>query len=317
MGLVGKSTVIALGILVSGTLRISFEQRWTEDLRERRLAPPALSAESWSRMGQSSLAGTFGGLRSAMAFFVSLSAHGHFEDQEWYELKKDYEVITSLDPYNAFYWSEGSGHLAFNAASWARSQRDQPEIQRMTIEREYLEAGDAFLRAGLVYLPEEHELWADIARIWSHRLKRPDPERALPAWQEAARLSGNAIYQRRVFYTLAKIPGREREALEYAIQLLKEESRHLGVPSFRAIYWALWQQPFLPGNLEKPVLDTVFSSRRQAYRELYNYYFRIQDEGFYRGNIEANLKQLIIDLKVPYKYDPFLNPRQKRIPRDF
>lgn len=317
MGPIAKTLVLSLGILASGAARMTFEQEFSEDLRERNLAPASVDLESWSRMGQSSLAGTFGGLRTAMAFFVSLSAHGHFQDLEWHELKNDYKLITSLDPYNSFYWSEGSHHLAFNAASWARSQRDQPEIQRRTIEREYLEAGDAFLKKGLIYLPDDGELWADMARIWSHRLKRPDPERALPAWQEAARLAQHPIYQRRVFYTMAQISGMEREALNYGIKLVKEEPRHLGIPSFQAIYWALFQNPELPIDMQKPALTEVFRSKEKAYRQLYNYYFRTSDEGFYAGNIEADLHQLIRDLQIPFQYNPFLSPRQRRIPQDF
>lgn len=317
MGLIGKSLVVTLGLLAAGVVRIKHEQEFTEDLRERRLAPPALDVAAWNQMGQSSLAGTFGGLRSAMAFFTSLSAHSHFEDQEWYELKKDYEVITSLDPYNSFYWSSGGGHLAYNAASWARSQRDQPAEQRLSIEREYLESGDAFLREGLRYLPEDHELWAEIARIWSHRLKRPDPERALEAWEKAAELSKNPIYERRRFYTLAQIKGREREALDLGIEMLKEDPRHRHIPTFRVVLWALYQNPELPFEMRKPMITEIFGTKKKAYRELYAYYFRVQDEGFYGGNIKADLGQLIIDLKVPFHYNPFLSPRQRRIPVDW
>ena len=317
MGPVGKSLVVVLGILASGAARIQSEQDFTEDLRERHLAPPNLGAGTWNRMSQSSLAGTFGGLRSVVAFFTSLSAHRHFENQEWYALKNDYEVITSLDPYNSYYWSSGGHHLAYNAASWARSQREEPQAKRLSIEYEYLEAGDAFLREGLVYLPEDYELWADIARIWSHRLKRPDPERALEAWEKAAQLSGRPIYKRRLFFTLSQIKGREEEALEMGIKMLDEDPRHNRIPSFRVILWALYQNPDLPWGMKKPALTEVFGTKKQAYRDLYNYYFRIQDEGFYPGNIEADLRQLIIDLQIPFHFNPFLSPRQRRIPTDW
>lgn len=317
MGIAGKTFVVTLGLLAAGAGRMNFEQEFTEKLRERNLAPPAINVSSWNRMSQSSLAGTFGGLRSAMAFFTSLSAHSHFENQEWYELKKDYEVITALDPYNSFYWSSGGGHLAYNAASWARSQRDQPEIERLTIEREYLEAGDAFLREGLRYLPEDHELWAEIGRIWSHRLKRPDPKRALEAWENAAEGSGNPVYQRRVFFTLSQIPGREHDALDLGLKMLEQEPRHLRVPTFRVILWALYGNPDLPLSMRRPAMTEIFGTIKNAYRELYAYYFRIKDEGFYPGDVEANLRRLIIELKVPFHYNPFLSPRQRRIPTNW
>ena len=137
--------VVGAGLTITGAIRMPMEQKMTEDYRERRIAAPKVSVETWNQMGQTSLAGTFGGLRSVMASMLSLKAQEHFSDQEWYELKKDYKVITSLDPYNSFYWSHGAWHLAYNAASWARNRHDLKPIQRDTMEREYLEAGDAFL----------------------------------------------------------------------------------------------------------------------------------------------------------------------------
>ncbi|MGJ8697897.1 MAG: hypothetical protein ACSHYF_16385 [Verrucomicrobiaceae bacterium] len=312
-----KIIILFLGLAAAGLIKMPFEHDFTMRLRERNLAPPSISVEMWSRMGQSSLAGTFGGLRSALAFFTSLSAHGHFEDQEWHELKKDYELITALDPYNPFYWQQGAGHLAYNAASWARSQRKQPEIQRKTIEMEYLEAGDAFLKEGLRYLPENADLWAEIARIWSHSLKRPDYPRAAEAWQKAAELSDNQVYHRRYFYTLAQIPGREKDALEEGIRLAEQNPDVIRIPSFRAILWTLYQNPALPLDMRKPTLVQLFGSKKKAYRDLYNHRYRIQDDGFYEGNIDADLRQLIIDLKVPFELNPFLSPRQRRIPNDW
>lgn len=317
MGPIAKVGIVTLGLLTAGAGRMQFEQNFTEDLRERQLSPPIVDITNWSRMGQSSLAGTFGGLRSAMAFFTSLSAHSHFENQEWYELEKDYEVITSLDPYNSFYWSSGGGHLAYNAASWARGQRDQPEIERLTIEMEYLEAGDAFLREGLRHLPEDHNLWAEIARIWGHRLKRPDPARSLEAWEQAASLSQNPIYHRRCFFTMAQIPGREQDALNLGMAMLTKEPRHLRIPTFRVVLWALYGNPDLPLGLQKPHLAEIFGTKKNAYRELYSYYFRALDEGFYAGRVESDLRRLIIELRVPFHYNPFLSPRERRIPKDW
>jgi hypothetical protein len=317
MGRIGKSILVCFGIVASGMIRMPIEAEMTQDLRERKLAPPPVKVTTWSRMGQSSLAGTFGGLRSAIAFFTSLSAHSHFQDQEWYELKKDYEVITSLAPYNPFYWSQGSHHLAFNAASWARTNRKFTETERLTIEREYLEAGDAFLRESLKYRPDDSYLWAEIARIWSHRLKRPDPVRALEAWENAARLSGNPNWERRVFFSLSQIRGREKEALDYALEVLKKYPQHIQAPTFRAALWALYQYPGLPPEMVRPSLIDVFGSKKRAYRDLYNYHFRLQDEPFYPGRIDDDLRQLIIDLKVPFDLNPFLNPRQRRMSSDW
>ena len=309
-----KTVIVFLGLAAAGLTKMPLEQQFTEDLREARLAPPVLQAKQWAQMSQNGLTGAFGGLRSVLAFFKSLEAHGHFENQEWYELRTDYKLITSLDPYNPFYWDQASHHLAYNAASWARSQRDQPRVKRLSIEREYLESGNDFLMEGLRYNPEDSGLWANVGRLWSNPHKRPDKLRAAEAWKKAAELSANPFYERSYLSTLAQIPGREKEALDLALALVEIHPRNLEVPKFRSMLWALYQNPQAPLNLRKPTMVQLFGSKRRAYRDLYNYWFHIQDDNYYAGDVEADLRQLIIDEQVPFNYNPFLSPRQRRIP---
>ena len=309
-----KIIIVLLGLAAAGLTKMPLEQSFTEDLREKGIAPPPLKAEQWTQMSQNGLAGAFGGLRSVIAFFKSLEAHDHFRHQEWYELKNDYKLITSLDPHNSFYWDQGSHHLAYNAASWARSQRKQPRVQRLSIEREYLEAGDEMLKEGLRYLPDDANLWANIGRLWSNPHKRPDKPRAAEAWKMAAELSNNPIYERSYMFSLAQIPGREKEALELALELVESYPQNLRSPNFRSTLWALYQNPQNSLDLRKPTMVQLFDSKKRAYRDLYNYWFRIQDDGFYSGSIEADLRQLIIDEQVPFEFNPFLSPRQRRIP---
>ena len=87
--------VIAAVLCGTGYFRMPKEQKFMEDLRERKIAHPQIDSEIWSKMGQTSLAGTFGGLRSVMASFMSIGAYDHFENNDWYKLEKDFEVITS------------------------------------------------------------------------------------------------------------------------------------------------------------------------------------------------------------------------------
>ena len=247
-----KLAVVVLAMVVTGAMRMPVEQKMTEDFRERRIAAPKLSVETWNQMGQTSLAGTFGGLRSVMASILSLEAQDHFTEQEWYELKQDYDVITSLDPYNSFYWSHGGWHLAYNAASWARNRQDLKPIQRETMEREYLEAGDAFYRRGLKHLPDDHHLWGELGSLWANKFKRPDLERALEAYKMAASFGRSTIYARRYVYVLAQIPDREIEAYEEARKLVEENPDHLRLASFRSILYALWTNPSLPMSEGRP-----------------------------------------------------------------
>ncbi len=67
-----KIIVVLLGLTAAGLTKMPFEQKFTEELREQRLAPPALSLEVWTQMSQNGLAVAFGGLRSVLAFFKIL-----------------------------------------------------------------------------------------------------------------------------------------------------------------------------------------------------------------------------------------------------
>ena len=304
--------VVACGIAGSGYLRMPLEQKFTEDLRERKAIPPPIGREVWGQMGQTSLAGVLGGLRTVMASTLNLAAQTHFEDKEWYELKKQYEIITALDPYNEFYWNNGGWHLAYNAASWARTNQELSPIRRKFLEREFLEAGDAFYHEGLLMLPESPNLWSEVGRLWSNPYKRPDLPRAAEAYKMAAKY-GNSFYQRSYLYVLARIPGREIEAFEVAKNLLITDPRNLRVPTFRCILFCLSTNPELPEDELQPKLGEVFPSKEQAYQDLFNYRSRVQEEGFYGGRIDEVLQTLIDELHIPDSHNPFKPGARKKI----
>jgi len=307
-----RNLLVIAGVLAgTGFLRMPVEQKFTEDLRERKIVQPRIDTGTWSDMGQTSLAGAFGGLRTVMASLLSLQAQSHFEENEWYDLKKDYGVITALDPYNVFYWSHGGWHIGYNAASWARTNREFSPAKRRLMEMDFIEAGDAFYRKGLQYLPDEKSLWFEIGSMWSNEYKRPDLERAAEAFLEA-RDSGNPIFRRRYLFTIARIPGKEIEAFEEAIRLLSESSRHLGTPTFRCLLIVLSSNPALPEG-SRVDFDEVFKTKEKAYQDLYNYRQRVLEENFYKGDIDGILKELIVELNVPDKLNPFVNPTRHRI----
>ena len=310
----GRNLIVVAGVLaVTGYLRMPVEQTFAEDLQERRVMPPAIKSEVWSEMGQTSLAGAFGGLRSLMAALLSIGAHSHFEENEWYELKKDYEVITALEPYNTFYWEHGGWHMGYNAASWARHNRSFSPARRRLMEKEYMEMGDAFFHEGLKYLPDEDKLWFEIGAMWSHELKRPDYERAAEAYA-MVRHSRNPVYRRFYLITLARIPGRELEAYEEAMRLLREDGRLATMtPTFRCLLVVLASNPDLPPGSLRPTVEQVFPDREKAYQDLYNYRLRVQREGFYRGRVDEMLRELIEELDVPDALNPFLTPRRRPI----
>ncbi len=310
--LIRNLIVVAAGIAGTGYLRMPLEQKFTEDLRERKIVQPRISAESWSRMGQTSLAGAFGGLRSVMASMLSLQAHEDFEDQDWPALERKYDLITTLEPYNTFYWSHGGWHLAYNGAAWAKTNRDFSPVRRLALEKEFLEKGNAFYERGLEFMPEDEELWFERGAMWSNRYKRPDLPRAAESLKKAASF-GNPVYQRRYLYVIARIPGREIEAYDGAQKLLMQSPRHLRVPSFRCLFFILSTNPALPEDALRPKLGEIFRTKEQAYRELYNYRQRVLEENFYAGQIDEVMKELIEELKVPDQWNPFKTRTTRRI----
>lgn len=310
-----RNLVVVTAVLAgTGYLRLPVEQEFTEDLRERKIAPPRIKSEIWGEMGQTSLAGAFGGLRTLMASLMSLGAYSHFEENEWYDLKKDYEIITALDPYNAFYWDHGGWHLGYNAASWARHNKDFSPVRRRAMERKYLEMGDAFYREGLKYLPDEDKLWFELGAMWSNEYKRPDLPRAAEAFK-MVRDSPNPVYRRRYLFTIAQIPGREREAYEEVMRLLREGAMtHLKAATFRSLLMVLPTNPELPEDALRPTVEQIWRTKEAAYQDLYNYRLRAQTEGFYQGRIDEILRELIVELEVPDALNPFVNPRRRPIP---
>ena len=240
-----------------------------------------------------------------MASFMSIGAYDHFENNDWYELEKDYEVITALDPYNAFYWDNGGWHLGWNAASWAKRNENFSPAKRRLFEMEYLEKGEAFYRKGLKFNPDSEKLWFDMGSMWSNEFKRPDLERAAEAFK-MVRYSRNPVYRRRYLFTIIRIPGKEIEAYDEMTRLVGDGPIHFSIPKFRVLSVILASNPDLPAGGLRPQLHQVFRSNEVAYRDLYNYRARIKSEGYYPGNVDQLMKQLIIELDVPDSINPFV-----------
>ncbi len=306
MAMIKKLLVVIVSLLVLGLARVPFEREYTRELTERNIMSPGLSLGVYNDLRQSSFAGVLGGLRSVVATMTHLEAHGYFENQEWYQLKKAYQTCTALDPHNIYYWQSGGWHLAYNAAADAKNNRELKSVQRRVMEREFIEQGDEFYRQGAKANPKDGSIWAEIGRLWTSPFKLPDYAKASAAWEKAAELTGNKIYQRALVYTMARVPGKEMKALAYARQYLKEDPRQIKIPTFAGIYWVLSHQPGLPES-EKPSLENVFDSPAEAYENLHNYKLRAKSENFPTWGLDAALRKLLKTLKVPEEYNSFEN----------
>ena len=129
--------------------------------------------------------------------------------------------------------------------------RQQPAAAlRRVAELEYVQIGEDFLKAGLVFNPESATLWQRLGELYSRR--RDDPARASAAYAEAARRPGALGFLRRMAaYELAKVPGKDREAYEQLrslylegepqrlpnlVRLLRQLEEKLAVPEAERVY---------------------------------------------------------------------------------
>jgi hypothetical protein len=68
----------------------------------------------------------------------------------------------------------------------------------------------------------------------------------------------------------------------------------------------LGSNPELPDGVLRPRIDQVFPTDELAYLDLYNYWIRITKDGYYPGNYEMIMKQLIDKLQIPDSLNPFV-----------
>lgn len=283
----GVLLLLGLGAL----LRLPLEAEFRERLVERELVPPDISLGVYADLRQSSFAGVLGGLRAVVASLTHLEAHEHFANQEWFELKRDYETIVALDPFNQYYWEAGGWHLAYNAASDARGKTGLKEVEKRLLEREFLEEGDEFYRNGAEVLAGEGHLWTSIGRLWSNPFKRPDFEKAAEAFQKAYELGGRKLDERSLVYALAQIPGRQKEAWELIDQVVQKDPGALRFPTMASLYFVLSRGPW---NEEKEwvSVEAAFGSRERAREILANYRDRLQRTTFPRYGLLRAIQEL-------------------------
>lgn len=310
--MIKKLIVVVIALLVLGLARVPFERKYMDELTERNILSPSLSLGVYNDLKQSSFAGVLGGLRSVVATLTNLEAYGHFENQEWYELKKAYQTCVALDPHNLYYWQSGGWHLAYNAAADAKNNRNLKNVQRRVLEKEFIAQGDEFFRQGAKANPKDGSMWAEIGRLWTSPFKYPDYVKASEAWEKAASLSSNKIYQRSLVYSMARVPGQEMKALGYARKFLKEDPLQLKIPTFGAIYWVLSHQPGVPES-ERPKIEDVFGSPAAAYQNLHNYKLRSASESFPTWGLDEALHKILKTLKVPEQYNSFKSDHPRMI----
>ncbi|MFC5051262.1 hypothetical protein ACFPK9_11655 [Rubritalea spongiae] len=268
-------SVVVFGVLaLFGALRMPFEQSLSKELQDRQVLSPAFDMEARASLSQKGFIASFGSLRPTLAALYALRTSGELSRSDWSGLEDSFESIVLLDPYNAYYWDLGSWHMAYNAASASRENRDLAPLKRMKLAEEYTRKGENFLDRGIRANPESYELRMAKARMWSRPTVEPDYEKVAETLEQT--LSEIDLPEtrresvlRNLFYALLRVPERVDEAYELGRELFKNPQNR--VPSLLNGLCALQMHPRV--EVVDPLsFEDLYGDRETALALLKNYY---------------------------------------------
>lgn len=266
--------VILLVLMVTGWLRMPYEQALTKEMQEKRLLPPHFDLQTRAALKQKSFAATFGSFRPTLAAVMAVATTNYHSAQQWEEIERAYEEIVLLDPHNEHYWNMGAWHMAYNAAAYYQQDDSLSLLERGQRFREYIQKGSEFLDRGIATNPDGWLLRAEKARLWAspHRIRDfPLVNRTFKELLQKAQITQQQrdSFRRELLYSLLRTPGCEQEAYELAIKLFAE-GEHQHFPSLLNALTALQLDPKVKvGN--RLELTQIYGDKISAYKHLRNY----------------------------------------------
>jgi len=228
-----RNGILTVALLAFGAARMPFEAGLTKELKAARLIPEDLEIGTRAKIGQTSSAVALGGLRTLVATFMNLKAFSFFEEQKWDDVADTYDMIVDLAPHTGYYWDSGHAHSAYNAASYYIKDSELSPHRRKKAWRDSILRGRAFLERGIRNNPDHWKLWAALGFLLSNPYKFEafgDPDKtftdAADAYHRASEAGGAPEFlKNREFFALARVPGREKEALALG-RMLHENPRN-------------------------------------------------------------------------------------------
>jgi len=312
-----KIAIVLITLLLFGIARTPFEIGFFKELKTAKLISPELDPESRQNIGLVSYAAVLGGLRAPVASMLNLEAFTHFENLNWESVEETYKTITSLQPYNTYYWETAGWHLAYNAYADYNDRVGIKDSYRRLRQRRYLEKGSQFFAAGSRLNPHNAKLHRENAFLWSNHMRQPNFARSAKLYEKTLQIPGaQGQYEREYIYTLARVPGREGEAFD-RLKALNKKSNQLVYPTTRCLYFVLQEKLNLPSFEKKHLLD-IFKSRQQALGELSNYYLRTSLVKLPKDGVRSAIQKLELELGTPAEKSilrakrPIPMPYQKR-----
>lgn len=308
-----KSGILAIALLVFGAARLPFEAGLSRELRAAGLFPPKLEIGTRERIGQTSSAVALGGLRTLVATFLNLRAFTFFTEQRWSDVEETFNTIVDLAPRTRYYWETGSWHLAYNAASYYMNDSKLPPLRRREAWRSSILKGRAFLERGIRNNPDDWSLHANLGFLLSDAYRFPafrNSNESFAAAAEAYRKSaetGKALgYVRRSqLYSLARVEGKEREALELARSLYAEGPKN-HQPTLLMLLLVLEAHENPAMDIAKRAIE-LFGTPQKAYDALSGHWQRTR-ERFPVFGVAAGLEALEKILSIPKEKSIFSQP---------
>jgi len=315
-----RSGIVGLAILATGAARLPVEQNITGQMRGAGLLPEQLDVSTREKIGQTSAAVALGGLRTLVATFLNLRAFGFFTEQRWANVDETYRLVVDLAPRTRYYWETASWHQAYNAAAYYQNDSSLPALRRREAWRASIERGREILEQGINNMPDDWSLHAQLGFLLRDPNKIgafPDVEAAFLASSEAygraADLKGSPPFARRFqFYSLARVGGRQAEALALG-RRLHQESTANHAPTLLSMLFALeaWENPDM--DHAKRAIE-LFGSPGTAAENLGIYWERVR-ERFPMHGVARALEELddllgtpasqrVLNQPLPRAYDP-------------
>jgi len=272
-----KIAVVFLGLLVAGAVRAPLELSLTRELRGEKLLPEPLDISAKEEIGQTGFAVALGGLRTLVATFYNLRAYTAFTENRWLDAEKSFETTVALAPTTSYYWTNGGWQLAYNASHYHSADESLPPLRRQELWRASILKGRSFLERGIRNNPHDWPIKAELGRLLTDANKVPaftGPGGVTPdqLYQTAADIyrsaseDGAPAYTKRMwYYSLARVSGKEAEALALGETLSR--SRIHRTPTGMALLFVLRMQAD-PEQDVNALAASLFADDQQAYRAL-------------------------------------------------
>jgi len=154
--------LIPLVLVVAALIKLPFEASMAAD--RPHAAGIGLNLKTREMVGQGMSLALLGGFRALVADFLWISAHAAWEQNRWFTMRQDFEVVTTLQPRAILFWDMASWHLAWNASHAALNNPAESRLAvRLRDQRHWFRAGRDLLERGIANNPNNAFLHEKLA----------------------------------------------------------------------------------------------------------------------------------------------------------